>query len=179
MPFENDFGAFVPTTNIWDVSIIESVDVNSPEFKELLVRLYQNINLLSLSVNIRDAGYYSQTEFVNGQLYFPNPNLSSSTPNEPIFRQVFRLTINFGALPNTATKSVAHNLAVSDAYTFTRIYGCASDTIAFNYIPLPYSSATLADNIELSVNATDVVVTTAADWSAYTTTYIVIEYIKQ
>jgi hypothetical protein len=33
-------GIFVPTTNVWDVSQIYEIDVTSPQFKELLVRLY-------------------------------------------------------------------------------------------------------------------------------------------
>ncbi len=180
MPFNIESGAFVPTTNVWDdISALEQVDISSPQFKELLVRLYQNVNNIAILLNLKDTGYYPQTEFVNGQLYFPQPTLNSSTQVAPIFRQVFRLVINFGALPNSTTKSVAHNIAINNAYTFTRIYGCASDTVSFHYIPLPYSSATLANNIELSVDATNVTVKTAANFSAYTITYIVIEYLKQ
>jgi hypothetical protein len=37
-----DYGMFIPTTQVWDVSEIYSTEVTSPAFKELLVRLYQN-----------------------------------------------------------------------------------------------------------------------------------------
>lgn len=178
-------GAFVPTTNVWDVQEVYNVDVTSPEFKELLVRLYQNLNNMSLSLNIRDAGYYVQTEFVNGQLYFADPTLNSLTPQQPIFRQVYRTTINFGALPNAGTKQVPHNIdspstpiPAGSAITFTRIYGSSTDPIAQSYIPLPYASTVLANNIELFVDNEFVNVTTAVNYSAYTFTYIVVEYIK-
>ena len=173
-----NFGAFIPTTNIWDVSEIFEVDVTSPEFKELLVRMYQNLNNMALSINNRDAGYYITQEFVNGQTYFPNPAFNSSTATYPALRQVFRKVINFGALPNTAAKTVAHNITVNTGTTFTRIYANASDTTGFNYIPIPYASPTLANNIELSVNATNVTITTGSNRSNFNICYVVLEYIK-
>jgi hypothetical protein len=170
-------GAFVPTTNVWDVSQLYDVDVTSPAFKELLVRLYQNINNISLVLNLKDTGYYLNQEFVNGQLFFPNPAYNSSTPEDPGFRQVWRLLVNFGALPASATKSVPHGLIVNSGYTFTRIYACASDTTGFNYIPIPYASASGTTNIELSVNATEVTITTASDRSNFNICYVILEYL--
>src|SRR5271157_1512774 len=93
-------GVYLPTTFIWDVSQLQRVDVNSKEFKELLIRMYQNLTNMATAINLKDTGYYYQGEFVNGQLYFPNPALSSSTTPPATYRQVFRLVINFGALPN-------------------------------------------------------------------------------
>ncbi len=174
------YGSFVPTTNIWDVaSEIMSADVNSPEFKELLIRLYQNINLIAINVNLRDAGYYDTTEFINGQLFFPNTTLSSSSTTNPEFRQVFRKVVNFGALPNTATKSVAHGIPINTSYTFTRIYGAASDTTGLTYIPLPYASPVLVNNIELTVDVANVNVTTGSNRTSYNVAYIVLEYLVQ
>ena len=179
----SNVGSFVPTTNVWETQQLYDVDINSEEFKELLVRLYQNINNIAIALNTKDTGYYSTIEFLNGQLFFPNPALSTSTTQGNTYRQVFRTTVNFGALPNTGTKSVAHNIDIAPLvptnFTFTRIYGAANKPDQSSFIPLPYSSATLDNNIELSVTATDVVITTAADYSAYTTSYIVVEYLKQ
>ena len=171
-------GAFVPTTDVWDVSEIYSTDVNSEEFKELLVRLYQNINKIALSLNIRDAGYYVDQEFVNGQLFFPDPLLNSQTSQNPVFRQVFRKVVNFGVLPNNATKSAAHAIVMNTNFSFTRIYGCASDTGANIYLPIPYASGTGANIIELNVDGTNVNVITNSNRTNFDTTYIILEYIK-
>ncbi len=168
-------GAFVTTTNIWDPAELYTIEVTSSEFKELMVRLYQNLNTMALNLNIRDAGYYSEEEFVNGQTYFPNPDLTGATEQTATFRQVFRKVINFGALPNTALKSVEHELTINDAFSFTRIYGTASDPIAGTYIPLPYAGA---NAIELNVNRTNINITTTSNRTAFTITYIVLEYIK-
>ena len=180
MATPDSYGAFIPTTNICDVAgQIYSIDVTSPEFKELLVRMYQNLNLMAINVNLRDAGYYDTTQFVNGQLFFPDPSLSSSSATSPSFRQVTRLVVNFGALPNTATKSVAHNIPITAQYTFTRIYGAASDATGKTYIPLPYASPVLVNNIELSVTATNVVITTGSNRSNYNVCYVILEYLIQ
>lgn len=169
---------FIPTTQVWDVSQIYSTEVTSPEFKELLVRMYQQLNTIALAVNGRDAGTYDVQEFINGQKFFPNPLLANQNIRTNTVRDVFRKIINFGALPNNATKTVAHDLTPQTSWTFTRIYGAASDTAGKVYIPLPYSVATLNENIELWVDATNVSIKTAVDFSAYTITYIVLEYLK-
>ncbi len=171
-------GLFVPTTNNWDLSRINDIDMNSPEFRSLLVRLYQNINLICLALNIKDSAYYTLNEFVNGQLYFPNPAYTSLTANAPSFRQVFRLVVNFGALPNTATKSVAHGLtpvatsATAPGWNFTRIYATASDTTGLTYIPIPSLQA------NLTVDAVNVNITTTANLTNYNICYVVLEYFK-
>lgn len=171
-------GAFLPTTDIFDVSRIYELDVNSQEFKEFLVRLRQSINDIALVVNVKDSGYYFDQEFVNGQAYFPNPSLSSTTSQNPVPRQVFRTVVNFGALPDTASKSVAHNLTIDSNFSFTRIYGTATNP-STSFIPIPYASPTGANAIEISVDATNVTITTGSNRTAYTTTYVVLEYIKQ
>lgn len=178
MATRGQFGAFVPTTNIWDVGQLQDVDVNSPEFKELLVRLYQNLNLMALVLNVKDTGYYVTNELVNGQLFFPNPNLNSTTTSTATFRQAFRILVNFGVLPNTGTKSIPHNIPILPTTTFTRIYATASDNTGNNFIPIPYASASGTSNIELSVNATDVTITTASNRSNFTTCYVVLEFLK-
>lgn len=170
-------GAFVPSTNIWDVGEIYAIDNITPELRELLVRLYQNLNIMSLNVNIKDVGYYPTSPFMNGQLFFPNPNLNSSSSTSPDYRPVFRKVVICGALPNAGLKTIPHYLPINSGVTATRIYGAASDTTGLTYIPLPYASPTLANNIELSVDANNVNITTGANRTNYNMSYVIIEYI--
>jgi hypothetical protein len=172
-------GSFVPTSYVWDVARLYEIDVNSEEFKELLVRLYQNINAISLALNIKDTGMYNTSQFINGQIYFPNPALNSSTPTTPDFRQVYRLVINFGALPNTTTKTVPHGITITDQTTFTRIYATASDTTGNTFIPIPYASLTLVNVVEINVDATNVNITTGIDRTNYNVCYVVLEYLQE
>lgn len=177
MSFPQNTGSFVPVSNVWDISQVADLNID-PGLKELLVRLYQNINAISINLNLKDTGYYSQLEFVNGQLWFPDATATPSPSRPATYRQVFRKVINFGALPNAGAKSVAHGIPINVGYTFTRIYGCASDQVGLNYIPIPFSSPTLNQNIKIVVDATNVTITTAIDYTAYTNTYVVLEYLK-
>jgi len=171
--------ALLPTTSLLDASQIYTIDVNKPEFKELLVSLWQTVNEMSLVINMKDTGYYTETEFINSQVYFPDPALAVSTNTNPIYRPVHRLVVNFGALPNTGSTAVAHGLTFTNSYIFTRIYGAASDQTAVrNYIPLPYASPTLVNNIELKVDDTNITVTTGSNRTNFTECYVVLEYIK-
>lgn len=178
MATSNQYGAFVTTTNIWDIQQLQSVDVTSPQFKELLVKLYQNVNNIALVLNIKDTGMYQLSEFVNGQLLFPNPANTSLTAAAPANRQIIRKVINFGALPAAGTKSVAHGITCTTKTTFTRIYATASDTTGFNYIPIPYASPVLANNIEINVDATNVNITTGSNRTNFNITYVILEFVQ-
>jgi hypothetical protein len=172
---DQPFGSFVPSTQAWE---LDSPDLTSENMRGLLVRLYQQINLIAVVLNTKDTGLYPLQEFVNSQQFFPNPAYSSTSVTTPTQRQVFRYVVNFGALPNTGSKSVAHDLTITTDFTFTRIYGCSSDTTNRSYLPIPFASPTLVENIKLSVDATNVTIVTGSNRSAYTTTYVVLEYLK-
>ncbi len=186
-PPQTNPGSFVTTTYTLDPSEIYQLSGESTALQQVLVRLYQSFNYMSLSMNTRDAGLYVQEEFVCGQIYYPNPSNTSTTGTMPLsaeYRQVFRKVIDFGALPNATTKSVPHGidtLPTSGTYlgfTFTRIYATASDTTNELYIPIPFASSTAGDIISLDVDDTNVNITTASDKTNYNITYVILEYLK-
>lgn len=181
MPNPEQVGSFVPTTNIWaDAQRVATVELNSTEYRQLLVNLYQNVGLIATALNTKDTGYYNTSNFVNGQIFFPAPGLNSATQLRPTFRQVFRQVVNFGALPNAAAKSVAHNIPVTNIVTFTRIYATASDTTGNTYIPIPYVDVvTPGNNIQIDVDIANVTITTGVDYTNYGVCYVVLEYLKQ
>jgi len=162
-------GSFIGTTDL----------LQTDDKDQLLVKLRQVVNDIALVINTKDSAFYVQEEFVNGQVWFPP---SSTTGGKTATqRQVFRRVVNFGSLPNTATKSVAHGITTNASFTFTRIYGSATDPGASSVtsaIPIPYAHPTDANNIALDVDATNVIITTGSDRTAYTTSYVVLEYIK-
>ena len=177
IPSNLNFGSFVPTTFVWEIQQLQSSNID-PNIKDILVRLYQNLNQMALVLNTKDSAIYDLSEFLTGQVYFPDPTLNSTTPQAPTQRQTYRLVINFGALPNTATKSVAHGLTIQGNWTFTRIYGVATNP-STGFIPIPYASVTdAAHNVELYIDATNVNIKTGIDLTAYTICYVVIEYLK-
>jgi hypothetical protein len=171
-------GSFVPTTFVVDVAQLQDIEVNSDEFKELLVRLYQNLNLMCISLNAKTSGYYPLNQFVTGNLYYPKGIISTSLiPSN--YRSSIRIVIDFGALPNTATKSVPHGIIVTANTTWVVIKGTATDPVGLTGIPIPYASPTGANVIELNVDATNVNVTTNGARSNYTITVIELEFLTQ
>lgn len=169
------YGGFNPTTDIWDTAQVYEVDVNSVQFKELLVRMYQNINRISIVLNTKDTAIYDNTgPLVNGQAWFPN---AANITNLADYRQDYRTVVNFGALPNTGTTSVPHYINCTPGVTFTRIYATASDTSGFNYIPIPFASPTAANNIQITVDSTNVNITTGSNRSNFNVCYVVLEYL--
>jgi hypothetical protein len=168
----------IQTTQVWDVNEVYSTEVTSKAFKELIVRLYQNINKQALAINNKDTGVYDTKEFINGQTFFSSSAYNSTTGSHPAPRQVLRKVINFGALPNNAAKTANHGITLTDSFTFTRIYATASKPTTHNYVPIPYASSVAADIIELSVDNTHVTITTHKDMTAYTVTYVILEYLN-
>lgn len=171
-------GWYIPTTFIFDIELLSKQDGKSvdPEiFKELLIQLYQIVNNVALQSNAKTTGYYLLNEFNTGQQLFSTSNDFNN------LRNMFRVVVNFGALPAAGSKSVAHGIQNMTAnYSFVKIYGAATNPVALTYIPLPFSSSTaVASNLQITVDATNVTITTGGtNYSAYTVSYVVLEYVK-
>ncbi len=163
-------GSYVPTTNVWDVSRLYEVEVNSPEFKELLVRLYQNVNNIAIALNTKSTGYYINEEFVSGKLFF-NP-----ASNDPLLlRPGFIKTINTGALGAGIT-TTNHDIAVTNTFKWMFISGAATDTGTLVGYPLPFAGAA-GNNIEVSVTATQVLINNNSGVT-FTDSQVTLEYCK-
>ena len=87
---------------------------------------------------------------------------------------IYKKTINFGALPNATSKSVAHG--ITNLGVVVGMDGTASNGTYRLF--LPYAAPTSADCIALDVNATNVNVATGYNRSGYTECYITLYYTK-
>jgi len=121
------------------------------------------------ALNDKQIGHYNTVEGVNGDKFF--------TPGDPQnFKGVYRKVIDFGALPNSATKSIAHGITISSTTEFTHIYATATDP-STSFIPIPYVDMSGGNNhIQLSLDSTNVTIITNFNYSGYTTCYVVVEY---
>lgn len=158
------------------------ISVDFPRGEEKYDDLIDSLELLykrvANAVNSKEGALYQPTEQATFGLY-PLRSTTAPYPYLPNqFVNTYRKTIDFGALPNTATKTVAHGIAFTTAFKLTQLYGAATDPVNRLYISLPFSSPTLNQNILLSVDATNITITTAIDYSAFTLCNVVIEYSK-
>jgi len=169
IPSQLSYGVYIPSTIIINPRTIDQAGI-----AQALVFITKEFNKISLAMNEKTTGVYNTMEYIDGNTWFPT--IMSGPSSSYIYRQEYRVVINFGTLPNTASKTVAHNLDTTN-WILTHAYGAATDP-GTSYIPIPYASTTLANNIELSVDGTNVTITTGIDRTGYTTCYVVLEYLK-
>jgi hypothetical protein len=135
---------------------------NPTEFRYQLNDTYQKI---AATVNSKEGALYVPIEKITGGQYFTDDPFNNDV--------VYRMTVDFGALPNSGTKSVAHNIDWNSDYRLRRAYGGSTDPVAEEGLPIPN------DGIFLKNNSTNVIVTTTANFSSFTETTIVLEYTKE
>ena len=182
---QNNVGLFIDTTQIWD-EYLQAAQENI-DARELFLRLYQNINKIAIALNLKDSGIYSQTEFVNGQQWCPINEVSNFLATlgsadaqlnaEP--RQVYRKIVFCGALLNTNVKTIPHGIEVTNTTRIVRIYGTANEintSTLKSFIPLPY--AYTGNIVSLQANATDIIIETVTNMTAFNEVWVVLEYLK-
>ncbi len=138
------------------------------EFINIISLLYKRI---ANAVNTKEGALYLPQELATFQQYF--------TPNDPqTLRNVYRKTVDFGALPNAGTKIVPHGIAFDANFSTTRIYGSSTDPTNLLYVPLPLVAIVPANGIEMFLNSTHIIITTGINRSSFTRSTVVIEYVK-
>jgi len=131
------------------------------------------------AINVREIAQYDTRNLITGQQWFVSGDANK-------FRYGFRRVVDIGGLNDysggTTTQTVAHNITTNENMVFTHIYGCATDPGASTVtaaMPIPYVDAdAVANSIEVWVDATNVNLRYGADYSAFTTAYVVLEWLQ-
>jgi hypothetical protein len=140
------------------------------QFLKQITDVYQKTARAS---NSKDVGTYELTELINGQKFFKTQGPSDAWG---VKNQIYRKVIECGALPNAGTTTTAHGLTgVNNNWMFTRVYGVARDPANVIFITLPNSGA---HQVDVFVDATNVYLTTVADLTAFSYSFVVLEYWK-
>lgn len=147
-----------------------SIDYPDPQSTGFLDTLSLDRKRIADAMNTKEGALYLPIELATFQKYFV-----SGDPQRT--RNTYRMTVDFGALPNNTSKSVAHGIAFDSNCRMTRMYGAATNPINVVFVPLPYVSQVAGDEIQLFANATDVVIVTATGWNNFEAT-VVLEYTK-
>lgn len=125
----------------------------------------------------------SEAEKMNGTTYYitdasNRQNDVYSTTEQAIGtwidgKTIYRKTIDFGTLPNSTTKSVAHG--ISGISQVIKISGTAVS--GGTYFPLPHASTAAASSIEITVTGTNIVIGAGQDRRGLTAV-VTLEYTK-
>lgn len=167
-------GSYVQTTQVWDVTEINQMEGINSDMRDLLVRLHQQINNIALVLNGKTTGIYlTDQEFVIGDQYY-DPASTNQLQLRPVFRRNYYIT----ALPAGVT-NIAHGLPLAGStYNFVKIYGVANDTVNNLYYPLPFAGAA-GNNIEVLVNATNIVITNNSGVATFNDVKVTLEFCKE
>lgn len=166
------------------IPVYDFIPENWEDARRVLV---EHLRQISEAVNISEKGYYVDTETFAGKFWTPRARASINDPIE--YRNVIRKVVDLGGLndfssgtpPNT--QSVAHGIDFTEESFITALYGAATDPAASDLnaaIPLPFLDVgTLANGIQLDIDGTNINLTSSADYSAYTSAWVVIEYVEE
>jgi len=182
-------GLQLPTTEIWNAAEIEQAKIENAGLKRLLVEMYAKLNRMALSIGDRESGMYPLVESLNGQKWFPNPSLNSTTQTNPAQRQDYRKVFNLGAWPAPvapATFSLieqAHGIEMTANTMITRLWAIAKDpTSAPNpprFIPIPFvNAASFVGEAYIDADAKNIYIKGEGDFSKYKEVIAVIEYLQ-
>jgi hypothetical protein len=157
----NSLGPFISTSTFFP----DDFD----EFRVKFLELYRD---LSNAVNTREVGVFDLVEFLTGENWF-------TSGNPQVKRKTYRKVFELPATAAGATTNIAHGITgVNTTTTFTQIYGTAITAVPDNR-PIPFASATLVtDQIQILVNATNIVVTNGATAPNISSGVIVLTYLK-
>ena len=146
------------------------------------IKLYEYLNQISLATNSKDSGLYVTEESITGKQFIPT--FSTTKSSHATYRDVFRVVVDTGALPNAGTSTTAHGINTTENYSIIAFYGGATAPGASTLtkgIPLPHiNTTTPGDSVTLTVDATNInITTTTANYTGFTRSFVVIEYIKE
>lgn len=157
------------------VPVYDAVPEKWEDAREFLV---EHLKKISNAVNIREIGWFLDEELLSGKAFIPGVTLPGNNPAN--YRTILRKVIDFGALPNAGTKSVAHGITVDSNFTIISLWaGATKPTVAYSAIQIPFSSPILNENIKITLDATNINITTAIDYTAYIRVFVVAEYLQE
>lgn len=144
------------------------------------LKLRQYLSDIAIALNVKENAFFIEDEIPTGGLFIPIFDDTKAQSSE--YRPVYRKVVDCGALPNTGVKSVAHGITIDQNFSLIHMYGGATDPTATsitNAIPIPFASQVGAQAVAVEMDNTNVIITTGSDRTAYTRTFITIEYIKE
>lgn len=170
MPFSQN-SLFVPRYTIFEIQNAEKADP-----KKIVRALMLRINVIVNALNNKRFGTRQLTPEVNGESFAPDPTGVNPTPTA-----VMEQTYYDGPLANVGALSIPHGITWSATTQIIGIEAYATDPSTAT-IPLPYvdvSSGPVTGNIELYVDTTNIVITSAGNASGFTLVKVTLRWIEE
>lgn len=170
---------FVPSINSTtptNSGVANTTNINKIRFG-IFISSGATINIQNVGFQLEKGSvatnYVEHKEFSNKQIYSTNEQrIGTWIDGKPLYRKV----INFGALPNTTSKSVAHGISNIDYIVDIRSTAAlpGGDTMKLDVS----DKDGLKFSVHISANNTNITVLTGSDRSVFTRCYVTLEYTK-
>lgn len=160
-------------------SYVPVYDVVPEKWEDARAFLAEQLKKITNAVNSKEIGFFLDQELLSGKAFIPGVNIATDGGSSQQFRTVLRKVIDFGALPNSATKSVPHGIFFDANFTLIDMWISATDSINLLAFTLAYWSNSSPGSIILNMDNTNINVTTTSDYSAYTRSFVVCEYMQE
>lgn len=172
----NESGGTVTDVKVNGTSVVSSGEALIKSYKELTQAQYDALP----SSKLTDGVLYCITDdgVVDGSKYAPTIYSYSERQigvwvnGMPLYQK----TINFGALPNNTTKSVAHN--IDNLASVAQVYGISWNDSG-SYVPIPFiNTLGIGSSCQLEVSSTNIMIRTGTNLSSYGHGFVTIRYTK-
>jgi len=160
-------------------SYIPVYDVCPERWDDARPFIVEQLKSLGNGVNAREIGFFLDQELLSGKAFIPGVNNATDGGSSQQFRTILRKVIVTGTLPNAGTKSVPHNITFDANFTLIDMWLAATDPVNFLAFGLAYWDNTGTASITVNMDATNINITTTSNYSAYTRSHVVIEYIQE
>lgn len=160
-------------------SYVPVYDVIPDEWNDAKAVIVEQLKKLANEVDIREIGWFLDQEVLTGKAFIPTEANITQGSGSSSYRTILRIVVNTGALPNAGTKSVPHNIVFDSNFSLIQIYLSATDPVNLKAFGLMYWANSVPGSIILNMDATNVNITTTSNYSSYTRSYVVIEYIQE
>lgn len=144
-------------------SYLPLYDTVPEKWEEAREFFIENLKKISETTNVREIGFFLDEELLTGKQFIPAP-----TSNQE-FRSIFRMVVDCSPLA-AGVNTFAHNITFDSNFTLMQLYAAATNSATLMAEPIPNGIDTI------SIDATNVVITTAAAWDRC---FSVIEYIQE
>jgi len=160
-------------------SYVPPYDVAPEKWEEGQPFIVEQLKSHANAINVREIGFYLDQELLTGKAFIPGVNNIVDGGTSQQFRSILRKVIVTGALPNAGTKSVAHGIVFDANFTLIDMWLAATDPTNLKAFGLSYWDNTGTSPITLNMDATNINITTTGNYSTYTRSYVVVEYIQE
>ena len=152
-----------------DFFLSETENFQDKDYETFLNTWNKTYEKIARQVNVKDFGYYSTEEMVNGQRW------SKITSGVQEYKTVYRKRFDFTTITQGGTETIKHG--ISGFTLITRSYGEVITDVV-DYRSIPYTSISNVNlGIQITKTATEIIIVNGSAAPAISSGFVVLEYI--